>query len=201
MIFVLVYKFFDIRNIKKAFHFLSVRNPYISLLTFVMTMSTKILAMRDLKAIDKKILLYLIEDSHQSLNTIAEKTGTTRQYISQRIKKLQEKKIINKFTIDLNKQLFEELRVHAFILFREDPNTKIREENEKRFRDLPQITKFSRLFGKYDGILELNVKDNDELTTVVNQLHNFEGIKETETFIVHTFVKDDENAPILNILK
>jgi Lrp/AsnC family leucine-responsive transcriptional regulator len=164
-------------------------------------MTTKILTLRDLKDIDKKILRYLIEDSSQSLNTIAEKTGTTRQYISQRIKKLQEKNIIKNFTIDLNKQIFEELRLHAFILFREDPNTKIREENEKRFQNVPQITKFSRLFGKYDGILELIIKDNDELTNIVNQLHAFEGIKETETFIVHTFVKDDANAPILNILK
>jgi Lrp/AsnC family transcriptional regulator for asnA, asnC and gidA len=163
--------------------------------------TSNIITMRDLKEIDKKILRFLIEDSHKSLNEIAERVGISRQYVSQRIKKLQDKGLIRSFTIDLNKQLIEELRVHAYILFREDPNTKIRSENEKKLKEIPQITKFSRLFGKYDGILELNVRDNDELTTIVNQLHNFEGIKETETFIVHTFVKDDENAPILNILQ
>jgi len=165
-------------------------------------MSTfNLITMRDLKEIDRKILRSLIEDSHKSLNEIAEGIGISRQYVSQRIKKLQDKGLIRSFTIDLNKQLIEELRVQAYILFREDPNTKIRSENEKRLKDIPQITKFSRLFGKYDGILELIVKDNDELTNIVNQLHTFKGIKETETFIVHTFIKDDEKAPILNILQ
>lgn len=158
------------------------------------------LKLENLKEIDKKILQCLIENSHQPLNRIAEKIGTTRQNVSQRIKKLQEKKFINSYTIELNNHLIEELKVKAYILFREDPNTQVRKENEKKLVEIPQVTNFSRLFGKYDGLLEIIVGNNEELTAIINKLHTFKGIKETETFITHTIVKNDEKSPLLNLL-
>jgi DNA-binding Lrp family transcriptional regulator len=159
-----------------------------------------ILNLTDLKEIDKKILRSLLENSHQPLEKIAEICGTTRQNISQKIKKLQEKDLIKSFTIQLNTQIIEELRVKAYILFHEDPNTKIRKENEKIIVNIPQITHYSRLFGKYDGIIEVLVNNNDEVTEIINKLHNLKGIKDTETFLVHTVLKDDEKSPILNLL-
>jgi len=155
----------------------------------------------DLKEIDKQILRSLLENSHQPLEKIAEICGTTRQNISQRIKKLQEKKIIISFTIELNNQILEELKVKAYILFHEDPNIKIRKENEKLIAQIPQITHYSRLFGKYDGIIEVLGRDNYEVTEIINKLHSLKGIKDTETFLVHTILKDDKNSPILNLLK
>ncbi|MHA1649494.1 MAG: Lrp/AsnC family transcriptional regulator [Candidatus Helarchaeota archaeon] len=160
-----------------------------------------IIQLKKLKEIDKKILRHLLQDSHQPLNKIAEDIGTTRQNISQRIKRLREKEIINSYTITLNYENIEELKVRAYILFREDPNVKIRKENEKILKNIPQVTNFSRLFGKYDGLLEIIAKDNDEVTNIVNKLHTLKGIKETETFIVHTIIKNDKNAPIFNLLE
>ena len=55
-------------------------------------MSDDILKIQGLRDLDKKILKNLVEDSHQPLSKIAAKVGTTRQNVSQRIKKLQEKK-------------------------------------------------------------------------------------------------------------
>ncbi|MFX0134558.1 MAG: Lrp/AsnC family transcriptional regulator [Candidatus Hodarchaeota archaeon] len=164
-------------------------------------MESKIFKISDLKETDKKILKSLLEDSNQSLSKIADKVGTTRQNISQRIKKLQEKDLINSYTIEINFQIIEELRVKAYILFREDPDTKVRKENEKKIVKIPQITNFSRLFGKYDGIIEILVKDNDEVTQILSELHKLEGIKETETFVVYNIIKTDIKSPILNLLK
>ncbi|MBD3226561.1 MAG: winged helix-turn-helix transcriptional regulator [Candidatus Lokiarchaeota archaeon] len=158
--------------------------------------------LQDLSETDKKILSELIENSNRPYRVIAEKVGTTKQNISQRIKKLtKEKKIINSFTIKIKDEIIDELNVKAYILLREDPDTKIREQNEKLIKAIPQITTFSRLFGKYDGIIEVIVKDNEELKEIMSKLHKFSGIKETETFIVHANIKNEKNSPILNLLK
>ncbi|NVM27531.1 MAG: Lrp/AsnC family transcriptional regulator [Candidatus Helarchaeota archaeon] len=153
-----------------------------------------------LKDIDKKILRNLIEDGQQPFSEIAGKLNTTRQNVSQKIKKLKEKNLITSFTIELNNHLIEELKVKAYVLFREDTNPEIREENEKKLKDIPQITRVSRLFGNYDVIVELYGRDNNEITEIINQIHTLRGISGTETFIVHTIIKNDEKAPILNLL-
>ncbi len=166
-----------------------------------MYMESKILKIRDLKETDKKILRCLLEDSNQPLSSISKQVGTTRQNVSQRIKKLEEKGLIKSFTIETNYQNIEELRVKAYILFREDPDSKTREENEKKIVRIPQVTEFSRLFGKYDGIIEILVKDNDEVRQIISELHKLGGIKETETFVVYNIIKLNDKSPILNLLK
>lgn len=163
-------------------------------------MSNKQIKLSELREMDKKILKHLILDSSQPYSNIAENIDTTRQNVSQRIKKLKKKSIIKSFTIDLNDEMIDELKVKAYILLREDPNTKIREEDEKSIIDIPQVTIFSRMFGKYDGIVEVTVKDNNELNSIVNKIHSFKGIKETETFIIRNNIKNDRKSPILNLL-
>ncbi|MHC1592336.1 MAG: Lrp/AsnC family transcriptional regulator [Candidatus Helarchaeales archaeon] len=164
-------------------------------------MTRELIKLRDLKEIDKKILKNLIEDGHQSLSKIAEKIGTTRQNVSLRIKKLQKKGIIESFSITLNNSIIEELQVKAYILFREEPDAKIRSHHEKEIMKMPQIVSFSRLFGKYDAIIEILARDNDEITEILKKLHELAGIKETETFIIHTTVKNDKSSAILHLLE
>jgi len=187
----------NIFNIFDSFFLLKI---FLNHVAFCYIMGNEILRIQGLRDLDRQILKNLIEDSHQPLSKIAEKVGTTRQNVSQRIKKLQEKNIIKSYTIDFNNQLIEELKVKAYILFREDPNVVVRKKNENMISKIPQITDFARLFGKYDGIIEVLVKDNNEVTEIINMLHKMKGIKETETFIVHNVVKEDKKAPILDLL-
>ncbi len=154
----------------------------------------------DLKPTDKKILLNLITDSSQNLTEIAEKVDATRQTVSQRIKNLTEQNIIKSYTIDFNTQIFENFSVNAYILFREDPNAKTRKENEKIILEIPQVTSLCRLYGKYAGIVEIIVRDNDEADAIIDQIHGLKGIIETETYFVRKIVKDNKNSPILNLL-
>ncbi|NVM04201.1 MAG: Lrp/AsnC family transcriptional regulator [Candidatus Helarchaeota archaeon] len=163
-------------------------------------MNSNILKLRELREIDKRILKNLIEDSRQPHSRIAENIGTSRQNISQRIKKLQERNLIKSYTINLNNRLFEEIGVKAYILFREDPNVRVRKEHDKKIVNIPQITDFSRLFGIYDGVIEILVQNNREVTNIINTLHQLKGIKETETFIVHDIIKEEKYAPIIDLL-
>ena len=157
--------------------------------------------LKELKETDKDILKHLIENSNQTHKQISDKIGTTRQTISQRIRKLEKSKVINSYSIKIDLEQIEELQTKAYILFREDPDEKIRKKNEEKIKSMSEVTEFSRLFGLYDGLLKIIVQDNSALKELVKTLQNFDGIKETETFIIHTRVKDDEMAPILHLLE
>ena len=176
---------------------------------------------RDLKEIDKKILRELIHNSKLNHTEIAEKIETTRQTVSERISKLHKKKkkkknkenkesenneekddknIIKSFTITINTHLFDELKVKAHIFFREEPSIEMRQKNEEIITNLPQVTYFSRLYGKYAGIIEILVKDNEEANEFLKQLHSLKGIIETETYFVREVIKDKIHSPFLKLI-
>ena len=45
------------------------------------------------------------------------------------------------------------------------------------------------------------VKDDKELTNLIKKIHRLKGVRETETFIVHSTVKDDPKDPFVQVLK
>jgi DNA-binding Lrp family transcriptional regulator len=44
------------------------------------------------------------------------------------------------------------------------------------------------------------VKNNKDLTDLVKKIHDLKGVKETETFIVHSTIKDKPEDPIKKAL-
>jgi len=92
------------------------------------------------------------------------------------------------------------LSIQAYILMREDPRNEYRKETEEIIQSFPQVSEFQRIFGKYDSIAKVLVKDNKELTDLVKKIHDLNGVKETETFIVHSTVKDKPEDPIKKVL-
>ncbi len=153
--------------------------------------------MRDL---DKEILLQLIRDSEQTVVDIAEKVGASRQTVAKKIDKLKADGIISSFSIRLNPEKFN-LGTRAYIFLHEDPHQALRREDEARIKQLRQVTGFYRLFGQYSAVLEVLVADSKELTKLVKKIHGLKGVRETETFIVHSMVKDEPESPFVQALK
>ena len=83
---------------------------------------------------------------------------------------------------------------------REDPRSDYRKETEEIVKSFPQVSEFQRIFGKYDSIAKVLVKNNKELTDLVKKIHNLNGVKETETFIVHSAIKDKPEDPLKKAL-
>ncbi len=82
----------------------------------------------------------------------------------------------------------------------EDPHSDRRKETERILTKMPQVSEFRRIFGKYDSIVEVLVHDNKELTDLVKRIHDLEGVKDTETFIVHSTIKNKPEDPIKKAL-
>lgn len=153
-----------------------------------------------MKDLDRKIILELLHNVDQPIVDIAEKVGASRQTVSKKIKQFKESGLISEVTVRLDPAKFG-LDVRAFVFIQEEPQDEVRQKNEKEINGIPQVTKFFRLFGRYSGVLEVWSESRDELTTLVKKIHELKGVRETETFITHSVVKDSPGDPLSAFLE
>jgi DNA-binding Lrp family transcriptional regulator len=151
------------------------------------------------KDLEKKILLNLLEKGQRPILKIAQDLGVTRQTISKKIEQMHNSGLIISIFPKMNPELLG-LLIQAYILMREDPRNDYRKETEEIVKSFPEVSEFQRIFGKYDSIAKVLVKDNKELTDLVKKIHDLNGVKETETFIVHSTIKDKPEDPIKKAL-
>jgi DNA-binding Lrp family transcriptional regulator len=151
------------------------------------------------KDLEKKILLNLLEKGQRPIIKIAEDIHVTRQTIAKKIEQMQQSGLIISFYPKIEPEILG-LSIQAYILMREDPRNDLRKETEQIVKNIPQVAEFQRIFGKYDSIAKVLVKDNKELTDLVKKIHDLNGVKETETFIVHSTIKDKPEDPIKKTL-
>jgi Lrp/AsnC family transcriptional regulator for asnA, asnC and gidA len=156
--------------------------------------------MQELRKLDKKILVQLMKDSRQPISEIAKSVKATRQTVAKKIEEFQKLGIIDSFVAKLNPEKFG-LTTKAYVFVREDPRADVRKKNEVVIKKFHQISEFYRLFGRYDVILEVRVKDSRELINLIKKIHALKGVRETETFIVHSSVKNNPGEPFMGVLK
>ncbi len=148
---------------------------------------------------DKRIILNLLEHGRQPIQEIAKNTGVTRQTAAKKLKQLQSKGLISSYILKLEPEKFG-LNTQAYVFMREDPRSDSRKRNEEIIKSFHQVSEFHRVFGKYDSIIRVLVKNNQELTDFVKKLHELKTVGETETFIVHSTVKNKPEDPFKKIL-
>ena len=155
--------------------------------------------MLNVKDLEKKILLNLLEQGQRPIIKIAKDLGVTRQTVAKKIEQMHNSGLIISFFPKMQSEILG-LSIQAYILMREDPRNDYRKETEETVKSLPEVSEFQRIFGKYDSIAKVLVKDNKELTDLVKKIHDLNGVKETETFIVHSTIKDKPEDPIKKAL-
>jgi DNA-binding Lrp family transcriptional regulator len=151
------------------------------------------------KDLEKKILLNLLEKGQRPAVKIAEDLGITRQTVAKKMEQMRTSGLMLSFFPKMEPEVLG-LTIQAYILMREDPRSDLRKETEEIVKGFPQVAEFQRIFGKYDSIAKVLVKDNKELTDLVKKIHDLNGVKETETFIVHSTVKESPEDPIKKAL-
>jgi Lrp/AsnC family transcriptional regulator for asnA, asnC and gidA len=155
--------------------------------------------MLSVKDLEKKILLNLLEKGQRPILKIAEDIGATRQTVAKKIEKMHDSGLLISFFPKIEPEILG-LTIQAYILMREDPRNDCRKETEDIVKSFPQVSEFQRIFGKYDSIAKVLVKNNKELTDLVKKIHALNGVKETETFIIHSIIKDKPEDPLKNAL-
>ncbi len=124
------------------------------------------------------------------MSDMAADIGTTRQTVAKKIELFKKSGLIKLFTIKLDPEKLG-LRIRAFVLIREDPESENKKINEDVIKEMSQVTSYYTLFGRYDAIAEVLTKDKADLTNLVKQIRQLKGIKDTETLIIQYIVKDE----------
>ena len=125
---------------------------------------------------DKKILRLMASDGRISIIDISSKVKLTPKTVIQRIKKLEEKKIIVGYRtlFDLEKLGYKYFKIHFKL-------TNITTEKDKKFRSFvkanPNIVYNDVVLGGDDYEIELQVKNLDELRNTLDKIYQeFAGI-------------------------
>ena len=149
---------------------------------------------------DKKILVELLKDGRKSFAELARACRMTRQSIFSRIKSLKMKGVIKSFTVILDQQKLG-LNLKAYILLSASPSEEARERASRVLAQFPQISQIHRLFGRFDFLIEVFVKDINELSDIIGKIHRIEVVTSTETMIVYKNIKYDVQHPFENVLR
>jgi len=140
-----------------------------------------------------------MENSRKPIYKLAQELGVSRQTLSKRLKKL-EKEFSLRYTAlpDLSKL---GLNLKAYIMVRVLPSDEARRRVESKVKKLRQIAQAHYVYGHHDMLLEVLVRDRDELSKVIDSIHRIDGVIETETLIVREVVKYKPSDPIIKALK
>ena len=132
-------------------------------------------------ALDMKLLFELSKDGNISVPTLSKKLGINTSVLYSRIKRLVRKKIIKKFTIDIDDSLLG-IGVKASVGINRDPKFKI--QIHKNLLEITEVVSISEVTGRFDIMIRIYAQDLEDLhTVVIEKIGKIEGIQNTETFV------------------
>ena len=136
---------------------------------------------------DEKIIGILKQDSREPIREIAKKTGMRPSTVHQRIQKLVEKGIIEKFTVKLdNKSIGENFIVIMLIKGGTSEYIDNKVLNDRHVKEAFGIT------GEYDMLIKLKFEDVLEFNRfVINFRKNKKEIQSTMTMVVTANLKEE----------
>ena len=152
-----------------------------------------------LKEKDKCILHSLLENGRISFADLGRICGMSRQGAFERVKQLQREGIIESFTVRLNEEKLG-LSFRAYMLISAKPSENLRKNLVEFLQKNMNVRKIQMLFGRYDFFLELLFRRKEEMTDFIKQIHTFDAVERTETFIVYQTLKDRPELPLLMML-
>jgi len=133
---------------------------------------------------DIKIIEQLKNNSRASVRDIAKTTNIRPSTVHQRITKLKESGLIEKFTIKLNNKLASEnFIVFMFVSTEQDLDSTIFKDNH--------IKEVFGITGEYDLLFKLKFKDVEDFNKYILELRKKTGVKKTITMVATTTLKEE----------
>jgi len=128
-----------------------------------------------------KLLYELTLDGSISVPILSKKLGINASVLYSRIKRLMKKKLIKKFTIEIDESLLG-IGVKASVGINRDP--KLKETIHKKFMETSEVVSISEVTGRFDIIVNVYAKNLEALhNVVIEKIGKIDGIQNTETFV------------------
>jgi len=131
--------------------------------------------------LDMKLLFELTKDGNVSVPQLSKKLGINPSVLYSRIKRLLRKKLIKKFTIDIDDSLLG-IGVKATVGINRDPKFKI--QIHKKLLEISEVVSISEVTGRFDIMIQVYAQDLEDLhAVVIEKIGKIEGIQNTESFV------------------
>ncbi len=128
-----------------------------------------------------KLLFELTKDGSISVPTLSKKLGINASVLYSRIKRLMKKKLIKKFTVEIDDSLLG-IGVKASVGINRDP--KLKDEIHKTFMNIPEVVSISEVTGRFDIIIKVYAKNLEALhSIVIEKIGKVPGVQNSETFV------------------
>ena|SRR3989344_1071037 len=154
--------------------------------------------------VDRKVLSVLVENSRLSYRQIAKKINVSAATVLNRIKKLEENKVIKNYSsiIDHSKVGFEITAIMEIKL-----NKGIEHVGNKAYEELkinPHIIALYSVTGSYDLIAVTKFRNREELNKFIEKIADNDIVEDTNTKYVLDILKDNSavkfNHPLFSYL-
>jgi len=131
--------------------------------------------------LDLKLLSELKKDGSISIPLLAKKLNINASVLYSRIKRLIKKKMIKKYTIDIDESQLG-FGVKAYVGINRDP--KFKAEIHENLLKIAEIDRIIEVTGRFDLMVGALAEDLEQLhSIVVDKIGKIDGIQNTETFV------------------
>ena len=128
-----------------------------------------------------KLLFELTRDGSISVPTLSTKLGVNASVLYSRIKRLMKKKLIKKFTIEIDDSLLG-IGVKATVGVNRDP--KFKDLIHKKLMGITEVVSISEVTGRFDIMIQVYAKNLEALhSIVIEKIGKIEGVQNSETFV------------------
>ena len=128
-----------------------------------------------------KLLYELTLDGSISVPILSKKLEINASVLYSRIKRLMKKKLIKKFTVEIDESLLG-IGVKASVGINRDP--KLKEIIYKKFLEISEVVSISEVTGRFDIMIKIHAKNLEALhSVVIEKIGKIDGIQNTETFV------------------
>jgi Lrp/AsnC family transcriptional regulator for asnA, asnC and gidA len=143
--------------------------------------------------IDRAILGTLQDDARTALRKIAEKTGVSEATIFARVKKLQEKGVIKRFTALVSPEMLGK-SLTAFVLINTNPYRL--QTVLASLQGMDDVYEAYDITGSFYAIAKIRASSREELAKLIDQIGLIDGVTSTETAIVLRCIKEETRVKI-----
>jgi len=138
--------------------------------------------------LDIQILKKLQINGRTKRNELAEKVGLSVPSVSERLKKLEDNKIIEGYYTKVSKQAFG-LDIQAFILVVMD-SSKHYKDLIKQVEKHPHILECHSVLGEGSHLMKVVVKNTEALERLLSEIQTWPGVQGTKTTYVLSTIKE-----------
>ncbi len=144
--------------------------------------------------LDIKVLKILQKEGRTKRNELADAAGMSLPAISERLNKLEEKKIIEGYYAKLNRKAFG-YDIMAYILVMME-SSKYYKSLISHVEKLPQILECHSVLGEGSHLLKAISKNTESLEKLLSEIQSWSGVTATKTTFVLSTIKETTELDI-----